>query len=60
MNAPSYITIAAARQASPERFDSAIRSAVFAAASTLHRAEVIRALCGAKSVYGYSMQKKVA
>jgi len=60
MNAPTYISIAAAWKASPERLDIAVRSAVFAAANTLERAQVLRALSSAKSVYSASVEKKAA
>lgn len=47
MSSVHYMTLAAARNADKEAFDSAIRAAVFAAASELGSEIVIKALCGA-------------
>lgn len=60
MNAPIYMTLAAARLADPEKFDAGIRSAVSAAAAQLDRAVLIRALCAPKSVFVQADQKKAA
>jgi hypothetical protein len=46
MKTPKYPTLAAVRNADPEKFDAFIRDAVFAAAADVGFDVVVRALCG--------------
>lgn len=60
MNNSTYMTLAAARLADPQRFDSMIRKAVFAAAHEVGRETVLRALGAPKAQIAEAEQKLAA